>query len=481
MKMLQESDIHEIVDRVMHHYRKPAIMLHRPYPPHRFTHVRSRLGGLPQLPDDMDWPTSLSHGRPLHFLCQIDCAELPSIDGHLPACGMLFFFADDADDQIWDSDDRDSIRVIHAPDAPCNQSRRAAPTTLQPVYERYRYSRLRWVLKGESAPATHTEWPLVPITMDSWPDYSAIYQTEHVARIIEAYLDSDTGEALVGKLTLPAADIYEGKVDLDVAMDLVGEYYDERVREARVAQALTIAASPGANPPEGATDILEAGLTQPSDPRWQVPTAFPQLAVMIERMARLVIARTSKVIGYQGYQDQARQDELRRIENEGRRWMADAQQMGLGTQPPNQTRADFRNWLAGLSGAPGSLNLFSLHDLADIHDRGLLATIDFTVGAPETAAHIPTYFLEALHHHHLPVTELAGQPPSPAVHQMLGYPRSCQDAPSVDEPEILLLHLATDYGVHMVFGDVGNASFWISPQDLAERRFDRVRAEVVGH
>ena len=57
--------------------------------------VRSRLGGLPQLPDGMDWPVGESYGEaaPMHFLAQIDCAELPGVDPDMPSQGMLFFFA----------------------------------------------------------------------------------------------------------------------------------------------------------------------------------------------------------------------------------------------------------------------------------------------------------------------------------------------------------------------------------------------------
>jgi hypothetical protein len=64
---------------------------------------RSRMGGLPSLPADLEWPVHLRTRQPLHFIAQIDLGTLPPLgarrDGKptkspLPASGLLFFFAD---------------------------------------------------------------------------------------------------------------------------------------------------------------------------------------------------------------------------------------------------------------------------------------------------------------------------------------------------------------------------------------------------
>ena len=49
--MVPESELLRAVDRLLEAYREPAVMLHRPYPPTEFPKTRSRLGGLPLLPD----------------------------------------------------------------------------------------------------------------------------------------------------------------------------------------------------------------------------------------------------------------------------------------------------------------------------------------------------------------------------------------------------------------------------------------------
>jgi uncharacterized protein YwqG len=73
-------------------YRAPAISLYRPYPPVELPHARSQPGGLPNLPAT-EWPYGRNHDNgnavPLHFLAQIDCAELPRVDARLPTEGML--------------------------------------------------------------------------------------------------------------------------------------------------------------------------------------------------------------------------------------------------------------------------------------------------------------------------------------------------------------------------------------------------------
>ncbi|MFV5992196.1 YwqG family protein [Streptomyces sp. NPDC056231] len=52
-----------------------------------------RLGGLPSLPVDVEWPVWNEHG-PLSFVASIDCARLPTaaLDIDLPEAGALLFF-----------------------------------------------------------------------------------------------------------------------------------------------------------------------------------------------------------------------------------------------------------------------------------------------------------------------------------------------------------------------------------------------------
>lgn len=78
--------------------------------------VRSKLGGLPDLPSGFKWPHWKN--KPLAFLAQIDLAEVPHAEGllELPASGMLYFFYDQ-NRSTWGFDPKDvgSWRVMHEP------------------------------------------------------------------------------------------------------------------------------------------------------------------------------------------------------------------------------------------------------------------------------------------------------------------------------------------------------------------------------
>ena len=57
--------------------------------------TRSRIGGQPSLPVDVDWP--MWRENPMSFIAQIALEELPkeaAAEFHLPATGTLYFFYD---------------------------------------------------------------------------------------------------------------------------------------------------------------------------------------------------------------------------------------------------------------------------------------------------------------------------------------------------------------------------------------------------
>jgi Domain of unknown function (DUF1963) len=82
----------ERVEALIDRFCEPAIMVHRIYPPVGGPVKTSALGGVPSLPEEMEWPRT-SKGVPLHFLAQIDCSEINAGFRELPDHGVLFFFA----------------------------------------------------------------------------------------------------------------------------------------------------------------------------------------------------------------------------------------------------------------------------------------------------------------------------------------------------------------------------------------------------
>src|SRR5262245_46227905 len=68
----------------------------------------TRLGGVPDFPGGVRWPQAGRGASAPHlaFLAQINLGEMPrTVDGLLPAAGMLYFFSD--------SIGEDSVRVLY--------------------------------------------------------------------------------------------------------------------------------------------------------------------------------------------------------------------------------------------------------------------------------------------------------------------------------------------------------------------------------
>jgi len=77
------------------------------------THVFSKLGGLPEMPPELQWP--IWNDLPLAFLCQIDLSEIPDDFPRfdLPESGLLYFFYE-LKNFKWgfDPNDKGSWRVL---------------------------------------------------------------------------------------------------------------------------------------------------------------------------------------------------------------------------------------------------------------------------------------------------------------------------------------------------------------------------------
>ncbi|HEX8555376.1 MAG TPA: DUF1963 domain-containing protein, partial [Sphingomonas sp.] len=104
------------------------------------------------------------------------------------------------------------------------------------------------------------------------------------------------------------------------------------------------------------------------------------------------------------------------------------------------------------------------------------ATVRAWAGDPGRASRIPSHIYEALRFE-FNGFESYGLKSS----QMLGHAPSAQEPLSLDDPTICLLNLASEQAMGWMFGDVGNASFWITPADLARRDFTKVWATIEGH
>ena len=146
-----------------------SVVLRRQVPP-RAEAPRSWLGGLPMMPAHVAWPRSISAEypergeRPLHFVAQVACADLPPQlwDGLGPRHGWLLLFVDP---NHFEPLGPDALRVVHIESL---GPERAAPVDLGPVDdgEHHGFDDYDYYRSPADVPSTWRRWPvdLVAVT-----------------------------------------------------------------------------------------------------------------------------------------------------------------------------------------------------------------------------------------------------------------------------------------------------------------------------
>jgi hypothetical protein len=221
---------------------------------------------------------------------------------------------------------------------------------------------------------------------------------------------------------------------------------------------------------------------------------FPQVWVMAERAARALILESKQWVDQL---EQAKRkapaekvEELqkmekvinhwRSIDREARQWMKAAVEAGLSTTPSSEATAAVYSWLDKLGQDESS---FVRRGVSGSVRFAVASAIQYAASDPAAAALIPPPYYNDFEERHLPVgarKEANKWQLQPRYHQMLGFAGSSQTARHVNSNEVMLLQLISDQGVNFMFCDAGEVEFWISPEDLAKRRFDRVFATTCG-
>ncbi|MBC2661345.1 DUF1963 domain-containing protein [Novosphingobium flavum] len=439
--------------------RRDAVLLHRPYPPFLAKGGSSKLGGLPNLPADVAWPR-MKNGTPLHFLAQINCRHLP-FRCSLPDHGLLFFFGLDNDEQVWDEDvlGEKGYRVIFAADADGSDPKRSTPHDLAPIGGIYtRPGHEPFFDNTEARPNVHCEWPIELRRMDSWPDASAL-------------TDRDLGlpfrDPMLRLLLLMAEDTEEQR--LSDQEDNMRRAYDVALAPRRAAAFREAAAY---------------GLPEAPDWRQQSMEERQQVARIMDSQGSSAWPTHWATIGYFGralrkqWQFGTRDcrttadDRFVAIAGE---WIQRADQAGAAAKVNSTCLADFRAWALAGPGTKSALARSYSSMFTDCMLNATLATVRCFAHDRDLASQIPPVVYQ----------ELAYRFQGNSVwgvkfSQMLGYAPSSQQAMMTDDPDICLLSLASEDALGWMFGDVGEATFWIAPDALARRNFDAVQAVVEG-
>ncbi|MFF4601800.1 YwqG family protein [Streptomyces sp. NPDC001339] len=188
--------------------------------------VIGRLGGLPKLPEDEQWPIWEGHG-PLSFIASLDCAQLPpsTLDIDLPADGTLAFFYFDGQFDDFSAvvlpDEPDTwagARVLYIP-AGVPVTERTAPEGLEPYPEVPLTARAETTAPYAWHPVVYREFAPMP---DDHPLWDGDFR--------EALWDHSEGTRhRVGGHATPVQD----EVESEVARGILGSppWGDPRIKE----------------------------------------------------------------------------------------------------------------------------------------------------------------------------------------------------------------------------------------------------------
>jgi hypothetical protein len=413
-------------DALFRRYRRDAVLLHRPWPPHAGPQTNSHVGGLPRLPESYAWPRT-SRGTPLHFMAQIDCADI-RFKTPLPERGVLFFFGRDyfmgTGSSVLPVSDR--CRVLYAPDSSARTPPRQPPADLP---------HLGYPWTGMNV---HPAWPVVPLPFDSFPGDNALPDASE--------RDPRGWHRLLARFA-------RGAKELEIGADVRDAYAAQL--DARRAAAL-VAAS-GARPPRKpgrGREATEAG-TAIFDFAAAGPQSFPQHWAYVHHLTRAILDLPPS------YSTDEETEGERVAEAE--RWLGRSREGPLDRPVAEDDRQALRTWLAGLGDCPRLVF------------RGAVGTIWSWAGDPALAARVPDHvhaacapFFYGYDEEHLQFSQMLGHTPAPHV------------APLVDDPTVCLLNLDSDSALGWYIGEGGQYTFLITPRDLARRDFSKVEGRIDG-
>lgn len=408
-----------------------AIVFRRWFPPAAAPATLSFFGGVPVADAPFEWPRDPARGTALHFILQVDLAEVPAPArlGVLPGEGVLYVFLD----LQWRAGN--AFRTIWQPPSGGPWQEIDPPHDLGLAYGAEAGRAWPWALDADHGIPLLPRWPFAPVRVQLPPPPP------------DLGWDDEEGDAV------PRAATWSENAEV----------------------ALALAAAQGEVPdvlPLTVTDFEQAGggLPQP----WP---GFPQnwLSVQICAAALVREAERAARFGHQwvfpDLDEAARKERIATVAAEAQAWFDHA--LGNPALAPlrDPEREAFWQWFSGhweisLIAAP----------------RAVEAAVETTLhAAPESAAEVPGPVLEALAARHALAARSGGRLHANIPDRMLAPYADVQgDQQERAATHLLLLELSSDEAIGHRFGE-GVYQFWITPDDLAARRFEKVRLTTTAY
>lgn len=475
-----------------------SVVLRRQVPVRWEEPARSWIGGLPQMPDEMEWPRSISAEspeqgeRPLHFLAQVCCADLPQeLWGGLgPRDGWLLLFIDPNQGC---PDGPDAFKVLHI-DALGPE--REPPFDLGPVHDGvYTGPDYGFVRAQQDIPTVWRRWPVDLVTIPNRVIEGARTPTiipQNFASILyDVAPVNDEGRVeppgktpfswrgalyVVDSIARVLAKEHELRLDNDrKKLSAPGWITDAINRtDAQIAKWL---ASPALQPAaENASSEVKA---------W-VETTRPIVVDKIEmlRAARQLLAESADAAALLARIEQTHRDYAAWRDGTKQR-VATLRERIVAHDLDTPIAAD--DWDALQAGLEGDRQRYwILRDdgaglLPDRIDQSLLDYAYSGLRAAQVQLAADDYVSQELRHL-VPDELVAFMEPrwralySNRPHRMGGYHDGVQSEAVIGPAkELLLFQIATDDAMHWVWGDGGAYYFWIRPKHLEAKDFSGVQ------
>jgi len=425
----------------------------------------SFFGGTPIGPADLAWPIDESYQCAQPFLAQFNLADLPEpLPEGMPRKGILYFFLDLAmldngtpGQCVFYTEETENLRPLEP------------PLPLSPLGDDRTNLHGGNSIKWQSAnwlPFSITKFPKFDINLlpfrdiDDPPftnyrthvpsdklDQIKAIQKANIAQAIEARY----GKANAEKRARPSSDDYEYSALLD------DEFILYETRKTKIYGGLSPIYSDWPHA-WGSVGLYLANFLEPEISRG-IPREWKAEGLDFEASIEFATVKKS-------CQD----------------WIEKAKSRGFYTPLTVPEREEFRAWIR---------HMFREHSLAQSENRGSVKRYIHLIIRNRFEDYFSSSALDALslyagsdQHESLlsPAAhdDFLGLMETSPPHQMFGFGFDHQYRPDEVADKILLLQLETDYTMLWMFADCGNLQFWIDPQDLKDRRFDKVVVTIAG-
>ena len=420
---------------------EPTIYLAREWPPGNARRSRSYFGGRPCLPAGQDWPRHPKLGLSLHFLAQIDCADLPDLGGKspLPRDGQLLFFANLDQERLYDDDSGDG-RVIYVKAKAATRAETTPPDDL-PEIDHLNGKQNEYCRQG------FREFPRWPVTA-------------HAAHSWRHFWDNNdpTGAKEYWELRLKRQ-----RDETDAILGWTGQKshrlipFEERVQYGPDGKALLYGGDRGIE--IKVHEWVDNDLTRD----------FPWCEAVRHAVHDEMTARHQQFL--------RRRDMALRRAHERKAEGAEAERLDRLAKETAAQLADFDGtpssglgeWIKAEIARQGYRHPRAL-SIQEIVSEGILHAIRRAAGDSALAAQLPAGLVD--------LAAPALRQTSGQWHMMLGAPQSRTN--QTGGRGIRLLCLDTDPGPGFVFCDGGVVEYWIDPGALRTRRFDKAYALTAG-